>query len=141
RRFQRPRRLNAYKRPVQRRLRPTGTDDPDGSGAERWWDGVVPADQRNWGPGGRPEHPELVIRWTPSTSLGWRAYHQSMFPPGRPVTPRIRFKVMSSGVNVARRLWDHREGLRAAYEVEHGSDQDDWPHRHPGIVIDAVQFV
>jgi hypothetical protein len=29
---------------------------------------VVPADQRNWGPGGRPEHPELVVRWTLSTT-------------------------------------------------------------------------
>ncbi len=48
---------------------------------------------------------------------------------------------MSTGVNVARRLWDQREELRAAYEVEHGSDPDNWPHRHPGIVIDAVQFV
>jgi hypothetical protein len=31
---------------------------------------VVPADQRNWEPGGRPEHRELVMRSTPSTSLG-----------------------------------------------------------------------
>jgi hypothetical protein len=31
--------------------------------------------------------------------------------------------------------------LRAAYEAKHGSDPDNWPHRHPGIVIDAVQFV
>jgi hypothetical protein len=102
---------------------------------------VVPADQRNWGPGGRPEHPELVVRWTPSTSLGWRAYHESMFPPGRLVTPWIRFKVMSTGVNVARRLWDQREELREAYEVEHGSDQDGWPHRHPGIVLTAVPSI
>jgi hypothetical protein len=102
---------------------------------------VVPADQRNWGPGGRPEHPELVVRWTPSTSLGWRAYHESMCPPGGLVTLWIRFKVMSTGVNVARRLWDQREELRAAYEAEHGSDPENWPHRHPGIVIDAVQFV
>ena len=70
---------------------------------------VVPADQRHWGPGGRPEHPELVVRWTPSTSFGWRAYHESMFPPGRLVTPWVRFKVMSTGVNVARRLWDQRQ--------------------------------
>jgi hypothetical protein len=48
---------------------------------------------------------------------------------------------MSTGVNVARRLWDQREELRAAYEAEHGSDPENWPHRHPGIVIDAVQFV
>jgi hypothetical protein len=95
---------------------------------------VVPADERNWGPGGRPEHPELVVRWTPSRSLGWRAYHESMFPSGQLVTPWVRFKVMSTGVNIARRLWDQREELREAYEVEHGSDQDGWPHRHPGIV-------
>ena len=66
---------------------------------------------------------------------------QELFPPGGLVTPWIRFKVKSTGVNVARRLWDQREELREAYEVEHGSDPDNWPHRHPGIVIDAVQFV
>jgi hypothetical protein len=99
---------------------------------------VVPADQRNWGSGGLRAKSELIGRWTPSTSVGWRAYHQSMFPPGRLVTPWIRFKVMSTGVNIARRLWDQREELRAAYEVEHGSDQDGWPHRHPGIVLTAV---
>jgi hypothetical protein len=48
---------------------------------------------------------------------------------------------MSTGVNVARRLWDQREELREAYEAVHGSDPGSWPHRHPGIVIDAVQFV
>jgi hypothetical protein len=48
---------------------------------------------------------------------------------------------MSTGVNIARRLWDQREELREAYEVEHSSDLENWLHRHPGIVIDAVQFV
>jgi hypothetical protein len=33
---------------------------------------------------------------------------------------------MSTGVNIARRLWDQREELREAYEAEHGSDQDGW---------------
>ena len=71
----------------------------------------------------------------------WHAYHKSIFPPGRLVTPWIRFKVMSTGVNIARRLWDQREELREAYEVEHGSDQDGWPHRHPGIVLTAVPSI
>jgi hypothetical protein len=48
---------------------------------------------------------------------------------------------MSTGVNVARRLWDQREELREAYQAVHGSDPESWPHRHPRIVIDAVQFV
>lgn len=47
---------------------------------------------------------------------------------------------MSTSVNVARRLWDQREELREAYEVEHGSDQDGWPNRHPGIVLTAVSI-
>jgi hypothetical protein len=83
---------------------------------------VAPPEQRHWGPGGPSAKSELIERWTPSTSIGWRAYHKSFFPPGGLVTPWIRFKVMSTGVNVARRLWDQREELRAAYEVEHGSD-------------------
>ena len=83
----------------------------------------------------------MVEPWTPSSSVGWRAYHKAMFPPGGLVTPWVRFKKMSTGVNVARRLWDQREDLREAYEAEHGSEQDGSPHRHPGIVIDAVQWV
>jgi hypothetical protein len=104
-------------------------------------DPVVPLDQRNWGPGGPRPRSALVEPWTPSSSVGWRAYHKSFFPPGGLVTPWIRFKVMSTGVNVARRHWNQREELRAAYEAKYGSDAENWPHRHPGIVIDAVQFV
>jgi hypothetical protein len=115
------------------------THDPDMNAAHGG--PVAPPEQRNWGPGGPRAKSELIERWTPSTSIGRRAYHKSFFPPGGLVTPWIRFKVMSTGVNVARRLWDQREELREAYEVEHGSDQDDWPHRHPGIVIDPVQWV
>jgi hypothetical protein len=115
------------------------THDPDMNAAHGG--PVAPPEQRNWGPGGPRAKSELIERWTPPTSIGWRAYHKSFFPPGGLVTPWIRFKVMSTGVNVARRLWDQREELRAAYEAKHGSDPDNWPHRHPGIVIDAVQWV
>jgi hypothetical protein len=95
-------------------------------------DPVVPLDQRNWGPGGPRPRSALVEPWTPSSSVGWRAYHKAMFPPGGLVTPWVRFKEMSTGVNVVRRHWDQREELRAAYEAEHGSDPENWPHRHPG---------
>ena len=83
----------------------------------------------------------MVEPWTPSSSVGWRAYHRAMFPPGGLVTPWVRFKKTSTGVNVAPRLWDQREDLREAYETVHGSDPAKWPTRHPGIVIDAVQWV
>src|SRR5260370_10549744 len=109
--------VDARARPRLGRISTTPAGDDNG-------EPVVPADQRNWVPGGPRAKSELIERWTPSSSLGWRAYHTSMFPPGRPVTPWIRFKVMSTGVNVARRLWDQREELREAYEGEHGSDPE-----------------
>jgi hypothetical protein len=48
---------------------------------------------------------------------------------------------MSSGVNIARRLWDEREALRADYEAVHGDDPAAWPVRHPGIVLESVQWI
>jgi hypothetical protein len=85
---------------------------------------------------------ELKDSWEPGPEYAdtWGPYYSAQFPPTK-VTPWINFKRMGSGVNVVRRHWDQREELRAAYEAEHGSDPDNWPHRHPGIVIDAVQFV
>jgi hypothetical protein len=114
------------------------THDPNLNVAQG--DPVVPLDQRNWGPGGPRPRSALVEPWTPSSSVGWRAYHKAMFPPGGLVTPWVRFKKTSTGVSVAR-LWDQREDLRQAYQTVHGSDPAKWPTRHPGIVIDAVQFV
>jgi hypothetical protein len=38
-------------------------------------------------------------------------------------------------------LVDQRQELRAAYAAVHGTDSDRWPNRHPGIVIDTVQWV
>ena len=88
--------------------------------------------------------PELKDSWEPGPGAGyaytWGPYYSAQFPPTK-VTPWINFKRMGSGVNVVRRHWDQREELRASYEAEHGSDPETWPHRHPGIVIDAVQFV
>ena len=95
-----------------------------------------------WGPGGPPENRELVDSWTPgrSDADSWGPYHQVLFPPHE-VTPWIRFKIMTSGVNVARRLWDEREALRADYEAAHGDDPEAWPVRHPGVVLESVEWV
>src|SRR5258705_8699379 len=101
------------------------THDPDVNAAHGR--PVARPEQRNWGPGGPSAKSELIERWTPSTSFGWRAYHESMFPPGRLVTPWINFKRMGSGVNVVRRLWDQREELRAAYEAETAAIQRTGP--------------
>jgi hypothetical protein len=39
-----------------------------------------PASQTNCGPGGPRADSKLVERWTPSSDVGWRAYHKSRFP-------------------------------------------------------------
>ena len=78
-----------------------------------------------------------------STQFGdheWGAYFNTMFPP-RLVTPWIHFKMNSTGLNVARRYWDQREVLRLEYEAVHGSDPTSWPTRHPGVVLDAVEWM
>ncbi|MGO9152928.1 hypothetical protein [Mycobacterium sp.] len=53
-----------------------------------------------------------------------------MFPPAR-VTAWINFKRMSTGVNIARRLWDRREELRQEYcDICWRLCSDDLPARH-----------
>ena len=70
----------------------------------------------------------------------WGPYWDALFPP-RPVSPWINWKRMSSGVNIARRLWDQREYLRRTYESVHGTDPAEWPSQHPGVVLDEVLWV
>jgi hypothetical protein len=93
-------------------------------------------------------------RWSPradvradglkmSPQLGrylWGPYFNALFP-SRLVTQWIYFKIGSSGMNVARRLWDQREDLRREYEVVHGTDRASWPVRHPGVVLDCVKWI
>ena len=70
----------------------------------------------------------------------WGPYWDALFPPDL-VTPWINFKRLSSGVNIARRLWDQREYLRRTYESVHGNDPAAWPSQHPGVVLDAVLWM
>jgi hypothetical protein len=58
----------------------------------------------------------------------------------QPVTGWIDFKRLSSGVNIARRLWDQREYLCHTFEAVHGADPTSWPFQHPGVVLDAVPY-
>jgi len=92
-----------------------------------------------WGPGGPPDKRELVDSWTPGRSdeNTWGPYHLALFPPHK-VTPWIRFKTMSTVVNIARRLWNERETRRLEYEAVHGDDSEAWPVRHPGIVLESA---
>jgi hypothetical protein len=85
--------------------------------------------------------------WTMSMSAPkgaattWGPYFVAQFGPPHRVRSWIAWKISSTGVNIARRKWDQREELRAAYEALHGTDPDQWPARHPGIVLDTVLWV
>jgi hypothetical protein len=95
-----------------------------------------------WGPAGPPANRKLVDSWTPGRgdADSWGPYHHVLFRPHK-VTPWIRFKTMTTGVNIARRLWDEREALRADYEAAHGEDPEHWPVSHPGVVLETVPWV
>ena len=51
--------------------------------------------------------------WEAST---WGPYFEALFPPQK-VSPWIAWKIRSTGVGIARRLWDQREQLRGEYEA------------------------
>ena len=78
-------------------------------------------------------------RWSEGHSDTWGPYWDRLFTPQQ-VTAWINFKRGSSGVNVARRLWDQREYFRRAYESVFGTDPANWPTRHPGVILDAVRY-
>ena len=61
----------------------------------------------------------------------------ALIPP-QEVSPWIAWKIASTGVGIARRLWDQREQLRGKYEDVHGTGRALWPTQHPEVVLDAV---
>ena len=89
-------------------------------------------------PGGGPL--KNSTRWSAGASSTWGPYWDALFPP-RQVTGWIDWKRGSTGVNVARRFWDQREYLRRTYQSVHGDDPEEWPSRHPGVVLDAVPSI
>ena len=70
----------------------------------------------------------------------WGPYWNALFPPAL-VTEWLDFKRRSSGLNVARRLWDQREYLRRTYESVYGTDPAGWPSQHPAVVLDEVLWI
>ena len=68
-----------------------------------------------------------------STVMGGKhvgPYFDALFPP-QEVSPWIARKLSSTGVGIARRLWDQREQRRGEYEDMHGTDRARWPVQHP----------
>lgn len=75
-------------------------------------------------------------QWSQGYDTTWGPYWEVLFPP-RQVSAWIDWKRGSTGVNIARRLWNEREYHRRTYESVFGNDPAGWPSRHPGVVLAA----
>src|SRR5258708_35586070 len=80
-----------------------------------------------------PRPRKTTLSWPAplSEASTWGPYFDASFPP-QEVSPWIAWKIASTGVGIARRLWDQREQLRGEYEDVHGTDRALWPVQHPG---------
>ena len=85
------------------------------------------------GPDGRRQP---STRWSDYGRGSWGPYWDAMFTPAL-VSPWINWKLGSTGVNIARALWEQREYLRRTYESVYGTDPAWWPSQHPGVVLDG----
>lgn len=66
---------------------------------------------------------------------GWQEFHQQMFDLSSAPSSWIRFKMLSTGVNIARQLLAARNRGRAAWVERWGSDPVAWPLAHPPVVL------
>lgn len=76
-------------------------------------------------------------RWSDGDHDTWGPYWDVMFAPAM-VTAWIDWKRGSTGVNIARALWEEREYLRRTYESVYGTDPAGWPSQHPGVILSGV---
>lgn len=73
--------------------------------------------------------------WWPGDETGWERYHEQMFDLAAAPNGFVRWKIQSTGVNIARQLAGARNRGAAAWRTEHGDDPDRWPLAHPPAVV------
>lgn len=66
---------------------------------------------------------------------GWENYHGQMFDLASAPNAFIRWRIKSTGVNIARALMAARNRGRSAWTAEHGPDPTGWPLPHPPAVL------
>lgn len=72
---------------------------------------------------------------TAADDTGWEDYHRQMFDLTPAPSAFIRWKRMSTGVNIARGLMGARNRAVKAWVAEHGVDTEAWPLAHPPAVL------
>ncbi len=73
--------------------------------------------------------------WPPGDESGWEDYHRQLYDLASATDGFSRWKIQSSGVNVARQLASARNRGLAAWVRTHGTDPEDWPLQHPPAVL------
>lgn len=73
--------------------------------------------------------------WPPGDESGWEEYHRQRYDLAGARDGFSRWKIQSSGVNVARQLASARNRGLAAWVRRHGPDPDVWPLAHPPAVL------
>lgn len=73
--------------------------------------------------------------WWPGDESGYDEYHRQLYTITPATSGFVRWKITSSGMNVARQLAGARNMGRAVWEREHGADPAAWPLPHPPAVL------
>jgi hypothetical protein len=87
--------------------------------------------------GGLEFHPYRLADppWWPGDETGYERYHRQLFTLDATASGFTRWKVLSTGINIARQLAGARNAGRAAWTAEHGPERTGWPLQHPPAVL------
>jgi hypothetical protein len=73
--------------------------------------------------------------WWPGDESGYEQYHRQLFTLTAASSGFTRWKVLSTGMSIARQLAGARNAGQAAWVAQHGSEPAGWPLQHPPAVL------
>lgn len=73
--------------------------------------------------------------WWPGDESGYEHYHRRLFTLTAASSGFTRWKVLSTGMSIARQLAGARNAGRAAWTAQHGPEPAGWPLQHPPAVL------
>jgi hypothetical protein len=73
--------------------------------------------------------------WWPGDESGYEEYHRQLFTLTAMSSGFTRWKVLSTGINIARQLAGARNSARAAWVAQYGAEPAGWPLQHPPVVL------
>jgi hypothetical protein len=73
--------------------------------------------------------------WWPGDESGYQEYHRQLFSLTSMSCGFTRWKVLSTGINIARQLAGARNAARATWVALYGAEPAGWPLQHPPVVL------